>query len=194
MFRFQGALNHCMQVLRENWPMHACIDKHNFLRITRALIRCFCKTTKSIPPLAIYLYWWDFWIEHYKPERRESSINERIAQEAADSWDQAARVVFVFLRCEHCKVFLERSLAQILIFLLWTTTKTSLQVLTGQAVARLAQARYPAQILIFFKLKMASPAILFLGIPRQGQVVILRPAGLQIFPRRDALGLTRNGI
>ena len=38
---------------------------------------------------------------------------------------------------------------------------------------------------------MASPAILFLGIPRQGQVVILRPAGLQIFPRRDALGLTR---
>ena len=43
----------------------------------------------------------------------------------------------------------------------------------------------------FFKLKMASPAILFLGIPRQGQVVILHPAGLQIFPRRDALGLTR---
>ena len=57
-------------------------------------------------------------------------------------------------------------------------------------MARLAQARYPAQILIF-KLKRASPAILFLGIPRQGQVVILRPAGLQIFPRRDALGLTR---
>ena len=49
----------------------------------------------------------------------------------------------------------------------------------------------PAQILIFFKLKLISPAILFLGIPRQGQVVILRPAGLQIFPRRDALGLTR---
>ena len=49
----------------------------------------------------------------------------------------------------------------------------------------------PGQILIFFKLKMASPAILFLGILRQGQVVILRPAGLQIFPRRDALGLTR---
>ena len=58
-------------------------------------------------------------------------------------------------------------------------------------MARLTQARYPAQILLFFKLKMASPAILFLGIPRQGQVVILRPAGLQIFPRRDALGLTR---
>ena len=38
---------------------------------------------------------------------------------------------------------------------------------------------------------MATPAILFLGIPRQDQVVILRPAGLQIFPRRDALGLTR---
>ena len=46
-------------------------------------------------------------------------------------------------------------------------------------MARLAQARYPTQILIV------------LGIPRQGQVVILRPAGLQIFPRRDALGLTR---
>lgn len=29
--------------------------------------------------------------------------------------------------------------------------KTSLQVLTGRAVARLAQARYPAQILIFFQ-------------------------------------------
>ena len=43
----------------------------------------------------------------------------------------------------------------------------------------------------FFKMKMASPTILFLGIPRQGQVVILHPAGLQIFPRRDALGLTR---
>ena len=58
-------------------------------------------------------------------------------------------------------------------------------------MARLAEARYPAQIFIFFKLKMASLAILFLGIPKQGQVVILRPAGLQIFPRRDALGLTR---
>ena len=33
-------------------------------------------------------------------------------------------------------------------------------------MARLALARYPAQILIFFKLKMASPAILFLGICR----------------------------
>ena len=67
--------------------------------------------------------------------------------------------------------------------------KTSLQVLTGRVVARLAQARYPTQILIFFKLKMASLAILFLGISRQGQLVILRSAGLQIFPRRDALGL-----
>ena len=57
-------------------------------------------------------------------------------------------------------------------------------------MARLALARYLAQILIFFKLKMASPAILFLGIPRQGQVVIFRPARLQIFPTRDALGLT----
>ena len=35
------------------------------------------------------------------------------------------------------------------------------RVLTGRAVARLAQARYPAQILIFFKMKMASPAIHF---------------------------------
>ena len=65
------------------------------------------------------------------------------------------------------------------------------RVLTGRAVARLAQARYPAQILIFFKLKMANLAIFFLGIPRQGQVVILRPAGLQIFPKKDALGLTK---
>ena len=58
-------------------------------------------------------------------------------------------------------------------------------------MARLAQARYPAQILLFFKLKIASPAIIFLGIPRQGQVVILRPAGQQIFPMMDALGLPR---
>ena len=58
-------------------------------------------------------------------------------------------------------------------------------------MARLAQDRYPAQILIFFKMKMASQAILFLGIPRQGQVVILCPAWVQIFPSRDALGLTR---
>ena len=53
----------------------------------------------------------------------------------------------------------------------------------------------PGQIaspdLNFSKLEMASPAILSLGIPNQGQVVILRPGGLQIFPRRDALGLTR---
>ena len=34
------------------------------------------------------------------------NINERIAQGAADSWDQAARAVFVFLRREHCRVFL----------------------------------------------------------------------------------------
>ena len=66
-----------------------------------------------------------------------------------------------------------------------------MQVLTGGAVARLAQARYTAQILIFFKLKMAGSAILFLGISKQCQVVILRPVGLQIFPRRYALGLTR---
>ena len=38
---------------------------------------------------------------------------------------------------------------------------------------------------------MVAQLYLFLGIPRQGQVVILRPVGLQIFPRRDALGLTR---
>ena len=38
---------------------------------------------------------------------------------------------------------------------------------------------------------MASPAILFCGIPNPGQLVILRPAALEIFPRRDALGLRR---
>ena len=61
-------------------------------------------------------------------------------------------------------------------------------------MARLAQARYPAQILIFFKLKMASPAILFfeeyLGKVNKaislfeeypGQLVILRPTRLQTF-------------
>ena len=34
------------------------------------------------------------------------NINERIAQGAADSWDQEARAVFVFLRREHYRVFL----------------------------------------------------------------------------------------
>ena len=34
------------------------------------------------------------------------NINERIVQGVADSWDQAARAVFVFLRHEHCRVFL----------------------------------------------------------------------------------------
>ena len=58
-------------------------------------------------------------------------------------------------------------------------------------MAGLARARYPAQILIVFKLKWLAQLYFFLGIPRQGQVVILRPAGLQIFPRRDALGLTK---
>ena len=148
-----------------------------------------------MPPYYVQLYFFCFLLVswHHGPTSLSTyvvNINKRIAQGAADSWDEAAWAVVVFLRCEHCRVF--RCLAQILIFLLWTTTKTSLQVLTGRAVARLAQARYPAQILKLFKLKMASPAILFLwGIPRQGQLVILRPAVLQIFPRRDALGLTR---
>lgn len=31
------------------------------------------QTAKSIPPLTIYLGWWEFWIEPYKPERREYS-------------------------------------------------------------------------------------------------------------------------
>ena len=65
------------------------------------------------------------------------------------------------------------------------------RVLTGRAMARLAQARYPAQILIFSSWKWLARLYFFLGIPRQGQVVILCLAGLQIFPRRDALGLTR---
>ena len=43
----------------------------------------------------------------------------------------------------------------------------------------------------FFQAENGQPSYTFLGIPRQGQVVILRPAGLQIFPRTDALGLTR---
>ena len=43
----------------------------------------------------------------------------------------------------------------------------------------------------FFQAENGWPSYNFLGIPKQDQVVILRPAGLQIFPRRDALGLTR---
>ena len=44
----------------------------------------------------------------------------------------------------------------------------------------------------FFQDENGWPSYTFFGgIPTQGQLVILRPAGLQIFPRRDALGLTR---
>ena len=60
--------------------------------------------------------------------------------------------------------------------------KTSLQVLTGRAVARLAQARYPAQILIFFKLKMASPAILFFEeYPGKVKLLFSAPLGCKSF-------------
>ena len=56
LYRFQCALNHCMQVLRESWPMHVlyiCMHvlqlihwKHKFLRKTKALIGCSCKLQK----------------------------------------------------------------------------------------------------------------------------------------------------
>ena len=68
------------------------------------------------------------------------NINERIAQRAADSWDQAARAVFVFLRREHCRVFLGDD---------FVVVQRRAGYSAGQVVARLAQARYPAQILIF---------------------------------------------
>ena len=53
----------------------------------------------------------------------------------------------------------------------------------------------PGQIsspdITFFQAENGQPSYTFFcGIPTQGQVVILRPVGLQIFPRRDALGLT----
>ena len=38
---------------------------------------------------------------------------------------------------------------------------------------------------------MASQLYFFCGIPNPGQLVSLRPAVLQIFPVREALGLTR---
>ena len=88
----------------------------------------------------------------------------------------------MLLRCEHCRVFLERCLAQILNFLLRTTTKISLQVLTARAVARLAQARYPAQIIIFFKMKMASPAIcIFEEYPGKLNLLFSAPLGCKSF-------------
>ena len=43
----------------------------------------------------------------------------------------------------------------------------------------------------FFQAENGLPSYTFFSNTRQGQVVILYPAGLQIFPRRDALGLTR---
>ena len=60
--------------------------------------------------------------------------------------------------------------------------KTTLQVLIGRAVARLAQAKYPAQILNFFKLKMASPAILsFEEYPAQVNLLFSAPLGYKSF-------------
>ena len=50
------------------------------------------------------------------------------------------------------------------------------------AVVRLAQARYPAQILIFFKLKMASPAIFFFEeYPGKVKLLFSAPLGCKSF-------------
>ena len=56
-----------------------------------------------------YLFFFLLVSSHHGPTPLSTyvvNINERIAQGAADSWDQAARAVFVFLRREHCRVFL----------------------------------------------------------------------------------------
>ena len=68
---------------------------------------------------------------------------------------------------------------------------------TENIAADINQAGYgpssPGQIsspdINFFQAENGQPSYT-LGIPRQGQVLFLRPAGLEIFPRRDALGLT----
>ena len=65
------------------------------------------------------------------------------------------------------------------------------RVLTGRAVARLAQDRYPAQILIFLRWKWLVQLYVFLRNTQARSTCYSPPAGLQIFPRRDALGLTR---
>ena len=55
-------------------------------------------------------------------------------------------------------------------------------ILTGRAVACLAQARYPAQILIFFKMKMASPAIRFFEeYPGKVNLLFSAPLGCKSF-------------
>ena len=149
-----------------------------------------------MPPYYVQLYFFCFllvsWYHGPTPlSTYVVNINERIAQGAADSWDQAARAVFVFLRREHCRVFLDWCfhffLRQDRCF---HCCSEEIRVLTRWAEDRLTQARYPAQILIFSRWKWLAQLYVFWGIPRQGQLVILRPTGLRIFPRRDALGLT----
>ena len=57
--------------------MHACIAINALVNILfwgkHNINWVLLQTTKSIPPLTIYLGWWEFWIDPYKPERREYS-------------------------------------------------------------------------------------------------------------------------
>ena len=97
--------------------------------------------------------------QHCQPMQ---SINEKIAQGAANNWDQVARAVFVFLRCEHCRVFLERCFRFCRQERCFRCCSEESRVLTGRAVAHLAQARYSAQILIFSRLKWLAQLYVFL--------------------------------
>ena len=57
--------------------MHACIAINALVNIlfeeNKSINWVLLQTTKGIPSLTIYLGWWEFWIEPYKPERREYS-------------------------------------------------------------------------------------------------------------------------
>ena len=65
------------------------------------------------------------------------------------------------------------------------------RVLTGRAVACLAQARYPAQILIFSRWKWLAQLYFFWGITNVGLIAFLRPAGPEIFQDEEGCILPR---
>ena len=61
---------------------HACIAINALVNIifwgNKSINWMLLQTTKGIPPPTIYLGWWDFWIEPYKPERRKYHATKKL--------------------------------------------------------------------------------------------------------------------
>ena len=111
-----------------------------------------------------------------------ANINERIAQGAADSWDQAARAVFVFLRREHFRVFLGDD---------FVVVERRAGYINWAGCGPSSPCQISSPDTTFFKMKKASPSIrLFEEYPGKVNLLFSAPLGCKLFPRGDALGLT----